>query len=155
MRGFQSIPHVLEVRCSGEALDTNADLLTLRLYTTPDTEMLASVNLRKFKCMSSSSFASCDVNERDSRRTSLNVLVTDLKEGESRSFGCTAGYEADGWIESKSWTLEAKRNSECGVSVVWCGVVWCGVVWYDVGGCVWLCFGEYNYIQLEEGCAWE
>ena len=141
VRGFQSIPHVLEVRCSGEALDTNADLLTLRLYTTPDTEMLASVNLRKFKCMSSSSFASCDVNERDSRRTSLNVLVTDLKEGESRSFGCTAGYEADGWIESKSWTLEAKRNSEC-------GVLCCGLL------CVAL-FGEYNYIQLEEGCACE
>ena len=108
---------MLEVKCSGEALDSNSDLLTLRLYTTPDNEMLASVNLRKFKCMSSSTFASCYVNERDSQRTSLSVLVVDLKEDEMRSFGCTAGYEADGWIESKSWTLAVRRNSECGECV--------------------------------------
>ncbi|XP_070201554.1 uncharacterized protein [Littorina saxatilis] len=110
-RMFEDLPHVVEVTCSGEALASNSDLLTLRLQTSPDDELLVSVNLRKHKCtVSLITFAACHINERDSRRTSLNVLVMDLKDGEERTYGCTAGYEADGWLESKTWTLSVKKN---------------------------------------------
>ncbi|XP_076457323.1 uncharacterized protein LOC143291367 [Babylonia areolata] len=118
---FHNVDHVLEITCTGDVLDTSADLLTLNLYTKVKGEggsgggdnsraKLASVNLRKNQCVSSHLFASCHVHDRDSLRTSLKVLVMDLGPGEERTFGCTAGYEEDSWLRSQSWTLVVRRN---------------------------------------------
>ncbi|KAL8563673.1 hypothetical protein ACOMHN_035407 [Nucella lapillus] len=112
---FHNIDHVLEVTCAGDVLDPTADLLTLSLYSNPERgqnnrDILASVNLRKYKCVSSTSFASCQVNNRDSLKTNLKILVMDLRPGEVRTFGCTAGYELNTWLQSKSWTLALRRN---------------------------------------------
>nr|KAG5701997.1 hypothetical protein BaRGS_015732 [Batillaria attramentaria] len=96
VRVFENIPNVLEVQCSGEILDSSSDLLMLTLYSTlystsESRQILASVNLRTEKCVSSQLFASCHLNTRDPKKTKLKVLVADLAEGELRSYGCTAG----------------------------------------------------------------
>ncbi|KAK7490295.1 hypothetical protein BaRGS_00018456 [Batillaria attramentaria] len=115
-RTFENSPSILEVECSGDTLPSNSVLLTMALYTPAENtkNVLASVSLMQNKCLTSDSFSSCQLDARDSRHTRLKTLVTDLKEGESRSYGCTVGYEPSGWPWTKtmSWNTKLQRNSK-------------------------------------------
>lgn len=111
---FYDIPSILAVECSGEALDSNTVLLTMTLYSPAHdvNSRLASLSYVQTKCLTYRTFTSCLLDPRDSRKTRLQVLVMDMEEGESRTFGCTIGYETNGWTQSVSWSLVVRRNGE-------------------------------------------
>lgn len=112
VREFEGISSVLEVVCSGRTLKMNSDLLTITLHASMDNDVIASLNLRKLKCQSSYLFTSCHMDESDSRKTLLRVLVLDLADGERRRLSCTVGFETAGWIHSEKWSLDIQRNSK-------------------------------------------
>ena len=109
---FERHPTVLQVMCSAETLDSSSVLLTMTLYS-PSHEkenVIASVSVVKNKCTTSTSFSSCLLDEHDSRKSKLVTLVTDLGVGESRSYGCTVGYETNGWTNTITWSTVLRRN---------------------------------------------
>nr|KAG5702000.1 hypothetical protein BaRGS_015735 [Batillaria attramentaria] len=87
-RTFRGLPHILELQCTGQPLDSDTDLFSMTLYTLGNTSVVASVNLKTGECLTSSTFSSCVINERDSRKTQLKTLVIGLKQEERRGYGC-------------------------------------------------------------------
>lgn len=119
------------VKCSGDALEHNTVLLTMVLYCMKGQakHTLASVSIVQDRCLTADSFSSCTVVERDSRKTTLKSLVVDLPYQESRTCGCTVGYEANGWTQSVSWFVEVRRNSKLTVIFLLCCKIYHVMTW--------------------------
>lgn len=97
---------IQEVECSGAALPTDVDLVTMVLHSPPSDRALAYVNLQTRHCSTSEMFVSCVMDDRDSRQTKLRALVTNLPEGAARMYGCNVTAVKDGWkVKAFSWSL--------------------------------------------------
>lgn len=108
-RGYSS---VLEVLCSGEALNPDLDLLTMVLYETASHSVLATLSVASRECSTGSSFTSCTFSAGDSRRTRISTLVTDLAEGEQRDYGCNVtSFRSGDRAYFTSWITTALRLS--------------------------------------------
>ncbi|XP_025101714.1 uncharacterized protein LOC112568586 isoform X3 [Pomacea canaliculata] len=106
-RGYSS---VLEVLCSGEALNPDLDLLTMVLYETASHSVLATLSVASRECSTGSSFTSCTFSAGDSRRTRISTLVTDLAEGEQRDYGCNVtSFRSGDRAYFTSWITTALR----------------------------------------------
>ena len=112
MRTFENIPSVLEVGCSGKALESSADIFMMTLFVSPGKDVIASVNLRKKKCITHDNFSSCRIDDNDSRKTEVRTLIMNMVVGEIRQFGCKLVFESGGWSESVSWFLDVRRNGK-------------------------------------------
>ena len=90
VRPFAGSATILELECTGRALTSNADLLSLALYRQrgSDEDVMVSVNLRTGHCTTSHIYAACVISPFDVMATRVVVLITDLEEEESRNFGC-------------------------------------------------------------------
>lgn len=112
-RPFQGYSGVQEMRCSGEMLTSDVDVLSLALYRVPDNKVIASSNHRNRKCRTSENFVSCEINDVDSRQSRLTILVTDLAPGHSRAYVCNATtVEASGETKVISWRIHARHLSK-------------------------------------------
>ena len=112
---FEGIPSVQEVTCTGSALPADAKLVSITLFPLRERgHQLAYVMLLlQPSCSTSDVFSSCLVDERDSRRTALKTLVTDLRPGEAREYGCNVTLmKAGAKTESRLWTVRVERPSE-------------------------------------------
>lgn len=89
-RTFKKISSIQEVGCWGEPLDSNTDLLSLRLFKVLDNTVLAYLNPLKNECKTFEEFTSCFIDSANTRSSRLSILVPDLEENESRQYGCTA-----------------------------------------------------------------
>ncbi|XP_076457322.1 uncharacterized protein LOC143291366 [Babylonia areolata] len=109
---FEQHPLIQQVTCSGDTLDSSAALLTMTLYSPSNvrSNVIATISVVKTKCTTSATFSSCHLDLRDSRASRLRTLVTGLKIGERRSFGCTVGYEIGGWPKTVTWSVTLMRN---------------------------------------------
>ncbi|PVD27410.1 hypothetical protein C0Q70_12568 [Pomacea canaliculata] len=97
---------IQEVECSGAALPTDVDLVTMVLHSPPSDRALAYVNLQTRHCSTSEMFVSCVMDDRDSRQTKLRALVTNLPQGAARMYGCNVTAVKDGWkVKAFSWSL--------------------------------------------------
>ncbi|XP_025102324.1 uncharacterized protein LOC112568951 [Pomacea canaliculata] len=85
---FYGQPTILEVQCSGSGLEANSKLVSLALYGSSKSSIVASVNLVNKECSTSDTFSSCEIHSNDDRRTAVKSLVFDLREGEERQYGC-------------------------------------------------------------------
>lgn len=102
-----------EVECSGQSLHTELDLLTMVFYEVTSDETLGFVNHGKRECTAAHVFVSCDVDDRDARRTRLKALISDLAEGESRAYGCNiTAVGTRGRSKLLSWTISIHQISE-------------------------------------------
>ena len=88
VRGFQGIPNVQQVECSGETLSPDTTVFSVLLYLQRKANVVASANLNSGECTTSASFSSCLLDPGNSRRSTVRTLVKDLREGESRLYGC-------------------------------------------------------------------
>nr|KAG5701998.1 hypothetical protein BaRGS_015733 [Batillaria attramentaria] len=110
---FEGIPSIVEVQCSAEKLDYNADVLAMSLFRLRDKKRLAFVSPKNKECTTTADFSSCEYAEGNSRKTVLRTLVLDLAEGESRSYGCNVtSLNSDKQVVSTEWSLAVVRNSE-------------------------------------------
>ena len=89
-RPFQGFDDIQEIRCSGETLPQDTDVIVVLLYEVSggSSSLLGTMNVNKGDCTTSDDYASCYVSDGDSRQSSLSVLISDLAEGQSRVYGC-------------------------------------------------------------------
>lgn len=112
-RRFLGLQDIHEVECSGQSLHTELDLLTMVFYEVTSDETLGFVNHGKRECTAAHVFVSCDVDDRDARRTRLKALISDLAEGESRAYGCNiTAVGTRGRSKLLSWTISIHQISE-------------------------------------------
>ena len=75
--------------------------------------MLAHSNPMTKECITFGDFSSCAMDTSDTRNSRLRVLVSDLEEGESRRYGCTASsFGPFGETNVVTWSVQVERNSK-------------------------------------------
>ena len=115
-RDFQDIPSLQEVECWGGNLESDVKLMSLQMYTLPDTTVLASLNVYTSNCMTFGDYASCIIHPTDTHKSKIRVLVHDLEAGESREYGCTANtLNSMGNPMVSTWRYLVTRDSKYGV----------------------------------------
>ena len=112
-RDFKGIPSIQEVECWGGKLEAEVKLLSLKMYTTSDNSVLASLNVFANSCITFGAMSSCFIEAADTHKSRLRVLVADLEEGESREFGCKAStVNSLGDPHTTTWSIVVRRKSE-------------------------------------------
>ena len=110
---FRGFPSLQEVECWAGHLEAEVKLLSLKLYNVADDTLLAYLNTLTNECMTFLEYSSCDIDTSDTRQSRLRVLVADLKEGESRTYGCkTSSFRSTEEAKTSTWSIVVRRNSE-------------------------------------------
>ncbi|KAK7491821.1 hypothetical protein BaRGS_00016956, partial [Batillaria attramentaria] len=88
---FENLEHVRVIECY---VDTStASFVGLTLYTWRNgSENLVSLKYRSRECKTSQQFATCNFGGNGSTTASAQAVIRDLKEGETRTFGCDTTY---------------------------------------------------------------
>ena len=119
VRLFKGFPSLQEIECTTGSLKAEVNVFSLKLFTVPENGMLAHANPVKNDCVTFEEYSSCEIDSSDTRNSRLRVLVSDLREGERRNYGCTASsFGPFGETNVARWSLVVKRNSEYGNEVV-------------------------------------
>ena len=113
VRNFKGFSSLQEVECWAGHLETEVKLVSLKLYTISDNSVLAYLNTVTNECITHGAYSSCFIDIAASRKSRLKVLVADLKEGESRSYGCKASsFRSGEEPKTDTWSISVKRFSE-------------------------------------------
>ena len=112
-RDFKGIPSIQEVECWGHGLKPEVKLMSLKLFNSFDNSVLASLNIYTNTCLTYSDFSSCVVNNIDTHKSRLKILVHDLEEGDSRRYGCKLTVlDSEGDASDLKWSIVVTRISE-------------------------------------------
>ena len=110
---FKGISSIQEVECWGAGLKPEMKLMSLKLFKTQDSSVLASLNVFSSTCLTYADFSSCFVDSLDTHKSRLRVLVYDLEEGESREYGCTAlALRTTGDASEFTWSVLVTHKSK-------------------------------------------
>ena len=110
---FKDIPQLQEVECWPGNLEADMKLLSLSLYRVRDESVLALLNVLTNSCLTHGEFSSCTLDTSEPRKSKVRVLVADLEEGESRTFGCDVkAFTSRGESTKTSTSLVVTRHSE-------------------------------------------
>ena len=83
------------------------------MYTLPDHVLLATLNVISNTCVTLGEMSSCVVNKTDSHKSKLRILVSDLKEEESRQYKCTGNtLDSYGLTDTVTWEILVTRYSK-------------------------------------------
>ena len=114
VRLFKGFPSLQEVECTTENLKAEVKVFSLKMFTGPQDSVLAHANPVTRECLTFRDFSSCKFDLSDTRKSRLKVLVSDLEEGESRRYGCTAAsFGSLGETNSSHWSITVWRESKC------------------------------------------
>ena len=115
MRDIRNISSIKEVECSGVTLRPEISLLSLKTFRVANNTVTAYLNTLKNECITLDEYSSCVIDSSSTRRSRLRFLVHDLKEGESREYGCTANsFKSLEDTRTWTWTVTVRRKSEYG-----------------------------------------
>ena len=113
VRQFKGISSLLEVECSAISLTAGVKIFSMKLFSVPDNILHAKANPLNDNCFTFLELTSCTINKSDTRKSKLRILVSDLKEGEGRKYGCSAtSFDSDGDTVTSTWVIDVIRNSE-------------------------------------------
>ena len=113
MTDFKGFPSLKEVECTGASIESGVDLLSLTLFKTAESKVLAILNTIKSTCKTFSEFSSCFINIGEPRKSVLRTLITDLQEGETVVLGCNVTTFVEiGHAPRHSWTIPVYRRSK-------------------------------------------
>ena len=113
VRLFKGFPSLQEVECTTGSLKAEVKVFSLKIFTELENKMLAHSNPMTNECITFGDFSSCVIDTGDSRNSRLRLLVSDLEEGESRKYGCTASsFGPFGETNAVTWSVTVQRNSE-------------------------------------------
>jgi hypothetical protein len=88
-------------------------VFSLKLYRETDRTVLAHAAPMENSCVTFEEYTSCDIDPASTRNSKLKVLVSDLNEGDSRNYGCTASsYGQFGETNVATWSITVLRNRE-------------------------------------------
>ena len=142
--GFHSLQ---EVECTGRGLKPEVDVMSLSLFRTTDKFVLATLNVFKNSCFTHTDFSSCYIDQSDSRKSRLRILVSDLEEGESRKYGCKANIiDTRGETTSSNWSILVSRESKCGLNQTLTTQGVCPRLWSLVLLRCWVCFLPFKNV---------
>ncbi|XP_025101743.1 uncharacterized protein LOC112568586 isoform X29 [Pomacea canaliculata] len=92
-------------------MDREMKLWALSVFRFTDNIVLARVNPIADQCVTLEEFSSCFIDQGDTGKSRVKILVSDLDEGESRKFGCNAtGLKLSGHTQTQSWSLLVTRQ---------------------------------------------
>ena len=114
-RDFKGFHKLQEVVCFGDNMDANLRLASLQLVKFPKSskQMIAVLRIDTKTCLTFNDYSSCHINLESPEKSRLSVLVGDLKEGESREYGCVANTaDAFGSPVLKSWDIVVSVRSK-------------------------------------------
>ena len=110
---FQGFQDIQEVACTGAALPSDHNLLSMSLYRTDTEQVYAYANMASRECSTSENFVACDLDKANGKSSVLKALVVDLAEGQSRVYGCNlTSLMSGGRVASTSWSLVVTRPSK-------------------------------------------
>lgn len=110
-RDFRGFPSLQEVECGGETLKPELKLMSLHIYTLPDSTVLASLNVYTNNCITFGEYSSCMIQPADTQKSKVRILVHDLEEGGRRQYGCTANaLNSLGHPVVVTWELYVRRR---------------------------------------------
>lgn len=113
MTDFRGFTNIKELECSGEVLESTFDVLSMSLFTPLNDKVSVSVNVRTNQCLTSDSFSLCDIDTGSSRLSKIRTLVLDLKESESRVYGCNVTcFVSGGRVKTVTWFTTVHRSSK-------------------------------------------
>lgn len=118
VRDFRGIPSIQEVECWAKHVQTEAKLLTLKLFEVSRDSNLAYVNYLTNECVTFGEFSSCVIDVKDMRNTKLRLLVSDLAEDEVRTYGCLVTSLKAIDTHKMTWTIDVRPGSEFRCSLV-------------------------------------
>lgn len=103
---FRGIPDLQEVECSGGHLDSEVNILALKLVEESNSSVLAYANPMKKECLTFGEFSSCFLDTTDTRKSRLRILVSDLAVGQTRMYGCVvSSWKSLGVTETLKWSV--------------------------------------------------
>ena len=109
-------------------------LLSIEIYTADDKSVLVLLNILNDNCLTHGDYSSCVIDSNQSRKSKVRVLVADLKEGESRRYGCDVkAFTARGKTTKFTKSIVVTRTSE------WVVLTACKILY--MGDCV--CLSVY------------
>ena len=76
------------VECSGINITPEVDLISMKMFTWRENTLLANLNILRATCQTHGVFSSCHLQVSETKRSSLRILVSDLRAGESTVIGC-------------------------------------------------------------------
>lgn len=130
VRTFRGIPDLQEVECSGGHLDSDVNILFLKLMEESNSSILAYANPMKKECLTFGEFSSCFLDTTDTRKSRLRVLVSDLAVGQTRMYGCVvSSWKSLGVTETLKWSIavtgQRKSQQNCSLITVLTYVTFC------------------------------
>ena len=103
---FQGFQDIQEIKCSGESLPQDTDVMFVVLYQVATKKVLATMKVNRRECTTSEDYNSCYISDGDSRKSYLTALISDLVEGQSRVYGCNVSALISGTrMEIFSWSI--------------------------------------------------
>lgn len=110
---FKDLPEIQEVECWPGIKETDMKLLSVSLYRVPGNSALVLLNVLTNSCLTHGEYSSCIIDTSDSRNSKVRVLVSDLEEGESRTFGCDVkAFTSRGETTKSTTSLVVTRHSK-------------------------------------------
>ncbi|KAL8582739.1 hypothetical protein ACOMHN_061618 [Nucella lapillus] len=111
VKGFRGIPHMQEMECSAQTLESDAELYSIAIFRHGDGVKIASLMPWKDECLTSSTFSSCHVDKRNPRLSKLVIIVSvsEYEEYEEHLFGCNLTYSSRSAMRKMHWTVALQR----------------------------------------------
>ena len=114
VRNFKGFHSLREVECSARNVKMELKVFSLKMFSIPDNVVLATANPVTSECVTFANYSSCSVDRTDTRSSKLRVLVSDLRQGEVRRYGCRVNsFDSFGDTVTSTWSVSVERESEC------------------------------------------
>ena len=114
VRNFKGFLSLQEVECSAAKVKTELRVFSLKMFSIPDNTVLATANPMVNECVTFADYSSCSIDKTDTRNSKLRVLVSDLREGEVRRYGCRVNsFDSFGDTVTSTWSVSVEKESEC------------------------------------------
>ena len=89
---FLDIPNIQEVQCTAHGIfDPEVELLSLTLFRVDSRGgILSTLNTVKQSCRTFTFYSSCVLDKTSSKKSSVNILLEELIQGQLTEIGCNA-----------------------------------------------------------------
>ena len=88
-------------------------LISLMMFTVPNNEIIASLNVMANTCLTHNDYSSCFIDTENTQRSKLRVLEHNLVGGESKQYGCEVNsVNPRGKTKSITWSVSVTGKSK-------------------------------------------
>ena len=101
------------MECWGGFLPPEVKLLSLTMFPRESGAVLAYANPFTEECITFADYSSCRIDTGDTKQSRLRVLVSDLREGHGRTYGCNiTTFKSVGHTKTSTLYITVERKSK-------------------------------------------